>query len=298
MKHYVGKIYIYIILLTLLSLGIAQIFTKDIQYIIALLGIFSFGILHGSNDLFVIEKLNDNYKQNQFLKSLLTYIGIVLAFVVVFYVVPLFALIAFVLISGYHFGEQHFHSKIYNQESIKAFFFYLSYGLFVLFLLLYFNTEEVIVIINDMTGYQVPIYTFIYMLAFSFILTSVFYVLNAKENELLKASVLPNIIYVLLFSVLFYISDVVWGFAVYFVLWHSIPSLKDQVNSLYGVFDVNNFIKYFKKAFPYWLASLIGMCVVVWLFHDTKNFLSLLFAFIAAITFPHVFIMRKLFGRH
>lgn len=297
MKHYVDKIYIYIILLTLLSLGIAQIFTKDIQYIIALLGIFSFGILHGSNDLFVIEKLNDNYKQNQFLKSLLTYISIVLAFVVVFYVVPLFALIAFVLISGYHFGEQHFHYKIYNQETMKAFFFYLSYGLFVLFLLLYFNTEEVIVIINDMTGYQVSTYTLIYMLAFSFTLTSVFYVLNAKENEVLKASVLPNIIYVLLFSVLFYISDVVWGFAVYFVLWHSIPSLKDQVNSLYGVFDVNNFIKYFKQAFPYWLASLIGMCVVVWLFHDTKNFLSLLFAFIAAITFPHVFIMRKLFGR-
>jgi len=106
------------------------------------------------------------------------------------------------------------------------------------------------------------------------------------------------VIYLILFTALFAISDVVWGFASYFVLWHSLPSLKDQVNSLYGTFNFKNFLSYFKKAFPYWLASIIGMLVVVWLFKDSKNFLSLLFAFIAAITFPHVFIMRKLFDKN
>lgn len=298
MKQYKGKIYIYIILITLLSIGIAKFFSKDFQYILAILGIFSFGILHGSNDLFVIERLNSVQKQNQFFKSLFSYLSVVLVFVVVFYIVPLFALIAFVLISGYHFGEQHFHSKIYNQKSKIAFFFYLSYGLFILFLLFYLNLNEVIGIIDDMAGYKVPTFIFIYMLILTFISTAVLYYMNSKQSEVLKRSVLPNLIYLLLFSVLFFISDVVWGFAVYFVLWHSLPSLKDQVNSLYGVFDFKNFIKYFQKAFPYWLVSILGMCVVVWLFQDTKNFLSLLFAFIAAITFPHVFIMRKLFGRH
>ncbi|MFD0931043.1 Brp/Blh family beta-carotene 15,15'-dioxygenase [Psychroflexus salinarum] len=298
MKQNNTKFYNYIIILTFLALSGSLILKSNIQYLIALLGIFSFGILHGSNDLFVIEKLSKKHKQNQFLKSLFTYLGIVLGFVVLFYFIPSIALIAFILISGYHFGEQHFHHKISNKASTLATLFYLCYGLLVLFLLLYFNVKEVIVIIEDMTGHHFPEVVFFYVFIFSLIISLSFFLILSRTNPDLKASSFRNIFYLIIFSALFYISDVVWGFATYFVLWHSLPSLKDQINSLYGKFEIKNFIKYFKKAFPYWLASLIGMAVVVWLFKDTKNFLSLLFAFIAAITFPHVFIMRKLFNRH
>lgn len=286
-----------IIVLTFLALAVPELFSQEIQYVMALVGIFSFGILHGSNDLFVIENLSSNSKQNQFVKSLSIYLGVVLTFVAIFYFIPFIALLAFVLISGYHFGEQHFHHKISNQKSILASLFYLSYGLLVLFLLLYFNSREVIAIIEDMTSYIVPEKMLFYVLLFSMLGSLILYLILSKNNKALRASALHNLFYFILFSGLFYVSDVVWGFAVYFVLWHSLPSLKDQVNSLYGTFDLKNFYKYFKKAFPYWLASIIGMCVVVWIFKDSKNFLSLLFAFIAAITFPHVFVMRKLFDR-
>ncbi|SDG57450.1 Brp/Blh family beta-carotene 15,15'-dioxygenase [Psychroflexus sediminis] len=286
-----------IIALTFIALVLPVFLSQEVQYVIAFMGIFSFGILHGSNDLFVIEKLNDKPKQNQFIRSLFIYLGVVLAFVVVFYVIPFIALIAFVLISGYHFGEQHFHHKISNQASALASLFYLSYGLLVLFLILYFNSQEVILIIQDMTGYLVSESLLLYLLLSSLLGSLIFYVILSKKNAALKSSALRDVLYLILFSGLFYVSDVVWSFAVYFVLWHSLPSLKDQVNSLYGEFDFKNFFKYFKKAFPYWLASIIGMGVVVWLFKDSKNFLSLVFAFIAAITFPHVFVMRKLFGR-
>lgn len=298
MKLNKNKIYNYIIVLTFLALGMTEVFPREFQYIIALAGIFSFGILHGSNDIFVIENLKQNEGKNQFFKSLFTYLGVILSFVVVFYFVPVFALTAFVLISGYHFGEQHFHDKISNQSSLQASLFYLSYGLLVLFLLFFFNIDEVITIIKDMTGYAVPEIVFTSILVISFISSLVLFFINSRNNKALKISGFINLFYLLLFSALFYLSDVVWGFATYFVLWHSLPSLKDQVNSLYGKFHFQNFIKYFKKAFPYWLVSIIGLIAVVWLFKDSKNFLSLLFAFIAAITFPHVFIMRKLFDRH
>lgn len=298
MKLNNAKFYNYAIILSFLAIAAAEIFSQDIQYVIALLGIFSFGVLHGSNDLFVIENLKQNNKQNQFVTSLLTYLGVVLGFVVVFYFIPLFALTAFIIISSYHFGEQHFHDKILNQSSVLASLFYLSYGMLVLFLLLYFNLEEVTLIIQDMTSYLVPDTVFLVVLYVSLIASTIFFIILSARNPLLKASLFRNILYLLLFTALFYISDVVWGFATYFVLWHSLPSLKDQVNSLYGPFHFKNFVKYFKKAFPYWLVSILGMCVVFWLFKDSKNFLSLLFAFIAAITFPHVFIMRKLFNRN
>ncbi|NEV93376.1 beta-carotene 15,15'-dioxygenase, Brp/Blh family [Psychroflexus sp. YR1-1] len=283
--------------LTFLALAVPILFSQEIQYVIAFTGIFSFGILHGSNDLFVIETLKNKPKQNRFTRSLITYLGVVLAFVVIFYFIPLIALLAFVLISGYHFGEQHFHHKISNPSSVLASLFYQTYGLLVLFLLLYLNSKEVILIIQDMTGYLVTESLLLYVLLGSLVLSFIFFVMLSKKNTALKASALRNVFYLVLFSGLFYVSGVVWGFAVYFVLWHSLPSLKDQVNSLYGKFDLENFSKYFKKAFPYWLASIIGLCVVVWLFKDFKNFISLVFAFIAAITFPHVFVMRKLFGR-
>lgn len=298
MKVNKRNIYNYVIPLSFVAVIASFALTQEIQHFIALLGIFSFGILHGSNDLFVVQNLSEDYKQNQFIKSLLTYLGVVLCFVVVFYLIPLVALVAFVLISAYHFGEQHFHHKIVNQSSVKATLFYFSYGLLVLFLLFIFNGDEVLSIIKDMTAYRIPDPLIPGVLLFALVSSCILFYSLSKTNRDLKDSAFANVLYLVLFSILFYLSDVVWGFAAYFVLWHSLPSLKDQVNSLYGEFHLQNFIKYFKKAFPYWLASIIGMCVVVWLFKDTKNFLSLLFAFIAAITFPHVFIMRKLFDRN
>jgi len=298
MKVIQEKIYNYIILLSLLALIAALSLMPEILQVIALIGIFSFGILHGSNDLFVLQNINQKNEQNDFWKALFTYLGVVLGFVVVFYVIPLFALLAFIMISAYHFGEQHFHLKVRDQKSALASMFYFVYGILVLFLIFYFNRSEVVSIIFDMTAYRVPNSTFSIVLIASGITSIILYVLLAKSNPKLKSSALADVFYLGLFSVLFSVSNVLWGFATYFVLWHSLPSLRDQVNSLYGRFNFSNFKNYFKKAFPYWLASIIGMAVLVFLFKDTKNFLSLLFAFIAAITFPHVFVMRKLFDKN
>ncbi|WP_245539763.1 Brp/Blh family beta-carotene 15,15'-dioxygenase [Psychroflexus tropicus] len=285
-------------MLSLLALVASTALKSEILQVIALMGIFSFGILHGSNDLFVLQHLKQNNQQNNFLKALISYLGVVLGFVAIFYFIPLVALIAFVSISAYHFGEQHFHHQIKKQKSTLASLFYFMYGILVLFLLFCLNLVEVITIIEDMTGYTVPQPVFIYTLLTSSILTLGLYIQLLRDNSSLKKSIVSNLLYLVLFSALFSISSVIWGFATYFVLWHSLPSLKDQVNSLYGQFHWDNFIKYFKRAFPYWLASIIGMALLVYLFKDSKNFLSLLFAFIAAITFPHVFVMRKLFDRN
>jgi len=298
MKVYIRNFYNYIMLFSLLAILGSELLSSEIQYVISLFGIFSLGILHGSNDLFVIENLYSNSQKPNFYKSLFTYLGVVLSFVAVFYFIPIFALAAFVLISAYHFGEQHFHHKLQNTKSLWSTLFFLFYGLLVLFLLLSLNSKEVILIVEDMTGLLIAD-QFLKIVLFTSVLGSIgLFIFLSKTNPKLKSSLFPNVIYLILFMALFAVSNVVWGFASYFVLWHSIPSLKDQVNSLYGTFNFKNFLSYFKKAFPYWLASIIGMLVVVWLFKDSKNFLSLLFAFIAAITFPHVFIMRKLFDKN
>ena len=298
MKVYKRNFYDYIMLFSFLAILGSELLVSEIQYVIALLGIFSLGILHGSNDLFVIENLNSNPQKPNFYKSLFTYLGVVLSFVAVFYFIPIFALAAFVIISSYHFGEQHFHHKLKNTQSFWSSLFFLFYGLLVLFLILSLNSKEVIHIVQDMTGLLIASQFLNIILLISALGSISLFVVLSKTNPRLKSSLFPNVVYLILFTALFAVSNVVWGFASYFVLWHSLPSLKGQVNSLYGTFNFKNFLRYFKKAFPYWLASIIGMLIVVWLYKDSKNFLSLLFAFIAAITFPHVFIMRKLFDKN
>jgi hypothetical protein len=51
-------------------------------------------------------------------------------------------------------------------------------------------------------------------------------------------------------------SSLIWGFAIYFVIWHSIPSIIDQIKFLNGSFSFPHFITYCKNAGFYWLLLL------------------------------------------
>ena len=98
-------------------------------------------------------------------------------------------------------------------------------------------------------------------------------------------------------AVIFNSSSLIWGFSIYFILWHSVPSLLDQISFIYGDLKKINIIKYIKNAFPYWLVSIIGIIILFYIFKDEKHFYSLFFAFIAAVTFPHAIVMMSMFTK-
>jgi hypothetical protein len=56
--------------------------------------------------------------------------------------------------------------------------------------------------------------------------------------------------------------------------------------------------KYCKAAFPYWLISIIGVAVFYVYFANEKQFSTLFFCFIAAVTFPHAFVMKSMFSKN
>jgi beta-carotene 15,15'-dioxygenase len=86
----------------------------------------------------------------------------------------------------------------------------------------------------------------------------------------------------LVFAVIFKVGSLIWGFALYFIFWHSIPSLNDQIRFIYGNYSFNNFKLYLKSALAYWLISLLGIVIV---------------SFLAAITFPHAYVILKMFKK-
>jgi Brp/Blh family beta-carotene 15,15'-monooxygenase len=265
------------------------------QLIFGFILIFTFGILHGANDLVLINQI-ENRKKLTFFKIIATYIVIVILSVVLFTLLPVFALLMFVIVSGYHFGEQHWESLIEDTSKYRK-PFELLYGLFILSLLLFINANEVTNIIYEITEIQVT--TFIYK-AF-LIATGVFLVLFSylmtKKHVDFKKHIIEQLFYLVLLCVIFKSSSLIWGFTIYFIFWHSIPSLNDQITFLYGKYSFHNFKQYFKTAFLYWLVSLVGITLLYYVAKDLVVFDALFFSFLASITFPHAFVILKMFRK-
>ena len=90
-------------------------------------------------------------------------------------------------------------------------------------------------------------------------------------------------------------AALLWAFAIYFIVWHSIPSLIDQTKALYGESSKMNFINYIKSSIIYWLISIVGVIILyVLTIYFQINFITIFFAFLAAITVPHVIVMYLL----
>ncbi|MFD0860739.1 Brp/Blh family beta-carotene 15,15'-dioxygenase [Sungkyunkwania multivorans] len=278
---------------TFFSLWLAVYLEHSMEGLFAYVLIFTFGILHGANDIKILQKISKNTSKRTYRDILLSYIIVVIVGAIAFYFVPIAALLLFVIFSGYHFGEQHWASKS-NKNGFLAKVFFLCYGLAILFLIFYTNFEEVLVIIENLTGVILEKDIYKYSLLFVTAITCGLY-LWLHFRKQIKANVVLELFFLFVFFIVFHTASLLWAFAIYFILWHSLPSMVDQIEFLYGTFTKKSFIKYLISSLIYWLISLVGLSMMYFLLRDQgKLFLSVFFAFLAAITFPHVLVMTNI----
>lgn len=283
------------IITSFLGLWLTSFLQEENQIIVGIILILTFGIMHGANDIAIINKINTDNKTLNSSKMIFNYVLTVIISAILFFYIPLFTLILFITASGYHFGEQHWSSIISNETSKIKSAFQLTYGLFVLLLLFYFNTTEVIIIVESITSHKlhsnVIEYTF-YVLLVSLALNWIYLYANDK---IFKSNAIAELLYLIVLSILFKVSSLIWGFAIYFIVWHSVPSLVDQIKFLYGGFTIKKLLQYIKTALLYWIISLVSLAIFYSLFHSTKLFEALLFSFLAAVTFPHTIVILNMF---
>ncbi len=252
--------------------------------------ILTVGILHGSNDLSLISYLTREYKYKGY-KLLSAYLGLIGLTALLFSVSSLLALMAFILFSCYHFGEQHFHNQ-FKQQNFKMHVLYLGYGMLIFGLLFYFNKQETSSIIIELTGFTVYNYIFDVFLIFGIVLSFLSIYLNRKGFRK-KFNYFQELFLIFLFAILFKMASLLWGFTIYFIVWHSLPSLRDQTYVLYGKLDKASYILYFKSSVLYWMVSILGLVVVLYISHLIQiSFITLFFVFLAGITIPHVVVMH------
>ncbi len=279
------------LILTFFTLWLSVFFTDVLEDYIAYFFILSLGILHGANDLGVGEKTLKKYPiLSKNWVMLLFYVLSI--FVVAFLLMqfPSVTLALFVLFSAYHFGEQHWEPYLSNAGYVSKIFM-MSYGMVVFFLL--FNAHSILVteIIADISGYWFSASVLRALLYVFIMITLLIYTIRyySKFDGSFKVR---QLFYLLVFFVVFNSTTLLWAFAIYFIFWHSLPSLLDQMNFLYGRRDFKGFVMFVKSSWLYWAMAVLSLGIYFLIIqHYYTLELSLFFAFLTALTIPHIFLM-------
>lgn len=278
------------------GLWLTSYLSVEYQNIFGFILIFSFGILHGANDLILINQLKMK-KNIQFVKIIGSYLLLIAISVVLFTKLSFVALLLFILVSGYHFGEQHWQEILSLENKTHKKIFQFLYGMLILNLLFIFNSSEVTKIIFEISSIYISSVHISYTLIINLTLLTISSLVIYQKSIQFRQLALEQLFYLIVLSIIFMSSSLIWGFTIYFIFWHSIPSLNDQIKFLYGESTISNFKKYLKTAFVYWVISLIGIAFLYFYSKDMIIFDALFFSFLASITFPHFIVMLKMYEK-
>jgi Brp/Blh family beta-carotene 15,15'-monooxygenase len=266
-------------------------FEKEVEDFLAYIMIISVGVLHGANDLLILS--TKEKKDNIFIKNILIYVVIIFFCIAIYFFSSFSAIILFVLLSSYHFGEEHLSNKI-NVNFLFNVLYFLAYGIFIFALLFYQSIADVDIIMKELTGVTFSKAQIEISLLVSMILLVVGsgYLMLTKRNE--PILFLKEFLYLVLLFFVFNTSSLILGFAIYFILWHSIPSIIHQIEFISGSLNNENIFSYIKKALIYWLISIVGLLLLYQFLPEIKVLATVVFVILFAVTAPHTWVMHKM----
>lgn len=285
----------YLIVATFFSLWISGFLSQSQQQTIAIFLILSLGIIHGAHDIFITKKLLK--EKFQYFRILGHYLFSVVSFAILYIYSPPVLMAVFVVFSAYHFGEQHWLENLVKPRVLEIFFAF-CYGLVILGLLLRINFPETEKILSEMSSFVLSRDQLNLVLGFSSMaLIICSYFLKSSKIQI-KKRLGRELVILAVLIVIFISSSLVWGFAVYFVIWHSVPSILSQLRYMEEEVSWKSFFQYLKDSLLYWLTALTGLFVLFYFAKDEQQFLlSIVLPFIAALTFPHALIISQMFKR-
>jgi len=288
-----AKYYQFTVFLTISFIVVGLLLNKVLADAFGLFLIFSAGLIHGANDIRLLQKKYKNTQFRFFLLLILVYIGVVFLGAILFFHLPNFGLFFFILFSGFHFGQQHWDSFLKQKPSSPLLkqLGYTFYGLLVFGLLFSSQVLEVDGLIEQLSGTHFAVDTYyIATLVLAVVFSILAFFLSVSGMVYLK-----EILALALLAVLFATTSLLFSFAVYFVFWHSIPSIQDQLMYLDGEINRKTIKGYIRSSLVYWLLSLMGLTAAYFFFDvNASYFIPLFFTFLAAITFPHTVVIGML----
>ena len=289
-----SKIIIFRIAIFTIFFLLSYLLSANYQDIIGFALVLSVGLIHGANDLLIIKKNSKSTSNYSQFRTFFAYIGVVFVGLIFFYLIPSFALIAFILVSIYHFGEQHLEAIPITRilKNNYRFISIVSHGI-ILFTIIFMNNINTVN--NVFLSFKI---NFLNSSTLNIILitASIVYIFTLVINKYLTSFIFSEILFFVLFYFLSLSSTLILCFSVYFIFFHSILSINDQVKYIYGSNDSYSLKRYLLNSMPYFILAIIFLI----LFYnyteiDNSDLLPIIFTFLAAITFPHVIVIEKMY---
>jgi Brp/Blh family beta-carotene 15,15'-monooxygenase len=295
------KLRLYLILFAffLFLLDWVFVLTNSTQISFLILVLILFGVPHGALDLYIDQHLRKSESNQKIF--LLKYIGNIIAYAFVWYFFPIAALVIFILITAYHFGEIDWMGK--TEKIIHKIAYSVIGLLWILFLLSKnvnfalevfmrmersaFNEKQWIHLANKI--YPITLIGLFAVHAVLFFFKGLFFSKN-KYYYYLIIQQLTLIVFALFMPL--------WlCFAFYFGFWHSLLSF-DKIRI---TFDMPNNFTGWKdlliKAAPFSIMAWFGFAYITLSTLNSKDasgIFTLLFISLSVLALPHLQIFTKI----
>lgn len=245
--------------------------------------LLSIGIPHGAIDHLIS---NPKIDKKGLLSFLFIYLILIASYLAIWFFLPLTALMAFLIMSAYHFGQSHFLAE--SQPKKLPWLLFISRGGYFLFAILLGDWETTKIILSPLVNLddfgQSRILILIFLLITS-ILAQFFLGPKIHKTQLLEMLILGPILY---------FSPLLIGFVVYFGFWHALPSMITEYKFLSGFTAYNSVKKFGVQLLPFSVLSFIGIGLILFLglkFLENNELILLFFVMISLISFPHILYM-------
>ena len=273
----------------ILGIGIALLFILIPNLPIAVqFGVFGVilvlvGIPHGGIDHLIH---NPEIRPKGLVHFIIRYLLLMSAYGLLWWLLPVAALIAFLAMSAYHFGQSHFLEQ--GQLQPKEGILYLLKGSFFLSVILFGDWEMTQEILSPILTISLPEN---YRLLSMGLLMACSLLGHGWKNRSLS---LGDALDYLVLVPLLYLSPLLISFAVYFGFWHSLPSMLAEYKYLSQHPTFNSPLKFGKQLLPFSGISLVGITAILIFgmkFLDSSQLYLLFFVMISLISLPHILYM-------
>ncbi|MGD1842728.1 MAG: Brp/Blh family beta-carotene 15,15'-dioxygenase [Thermonemataceae bacterium] len=284
---------IFYLLLTLFAGGVSLSTFQEMQ--VCLFFVLILGIPHGAIDNILYLSKHKISK----LRFYTIYLAIIALNVLFWLWLPSLALLSFLLLSAYHFGQSQF-TNYFQKEPIGLAMFYIVWGIALLSGLVYFNIEATYQLLLTIDGLATPAKIQLtlatqWILIATASLTLLTLLFFGIKRYLPWEKILLEGILFLLMQVSFFLFPLLIGFTLYFIVLHSIKVLQDEYRYLIAQKIVRSLQNFVKLLLPLSLVSIVGVLLIFGLIYLQWIPISYVFAFlilISSITVPHAYVMK------
>ncbi|MEM9887533.1 MAG: Brp/Blh family beta-carotene 15,15'-dioxygenase [Bacteroidota bacterium] len=280
---------------TLLFLTLYLIFQDQLiahQYVICVVAILLFGIPHGAIDHILHKRFSKQKDRPTHRKFITWYVLSMVAYFVVWFFFPFKAFLLFIAMAIYHFGQEFAEELDIKLDSKLPI---LLWGSNILLMPLMLNYQDLSGFLLEVTRVQLPILNQESVSYAALLIPSVsvlYFTRKYFQHQLSKNIYLKILAYLAMWLVIYTLTPFIVGFTLYFVLHHSLNSMKHQYESLAKLSRQYSLKTYLKDVSGLTLVSYFGIAFLLLVSGvQTWEYLTLYaLVFISVLTLPHMLV--------